>query len=168
MPYPVLDETNPEFFPDPLEADAEGFIGFSESLSSRRLISAYQQGIFPWMKLDEAPFYWCWFSPDPRMCLYPAEFKVSRSLKKALKEKHFQIRVDQNFEKVMRKCAEIKRSHESSSWIETDMIEQYSELHRLGIAHSIEAYQGKELVGGLYGLAMGQGIFWGIHVSSGI
>ena len=73
MPYPVLDETNPEFFPDPLEADAEGFIGFSKSLSSRRLISAYQQGIFPWMKLDEAPFYWRWFSPDPRMCLYPAE-----------------------------------------------------------------------------------------------
>ena len=160
MPYPVLDETNPEFFPDPLEADAEGFIGFSESLSSRRLISAYQQGIFPWMKLDEAPFYWCWFSPDPRMCLYPAEFKVSRSLKKALKEKHFQIRVDQNFEKVMQRCAEIKRSHESSSWIETDMIEQYSELHRLGIAHSIEAYQGKELVGGLYGLAMGR-VFFG-------
>jgi len=160
MPYPVLDETNPEFFPDPLEADAEGFIGFSESLSSRRLINAYQQGIFPWMKLDEAPFYWCWFSPDPRMCLYPTEFKVSRSLKKALKEKHFRIRVDQNFEEVMRKCAEIKRSHESSSWIETDMIEQYSELHRLGIAHSIEAYQGKELVGGLYGLAMGR-VFFG-------
>ena len=160
MPYPVLDETNPEFFPDPLEADAEGFIGFSESLSSRRLISAYQQGIFPWMKLDEAPFYWCWFSPDPRMCLYPAEFKVSRSLKKALKEKHFRIRVDQNFEKVMQRCAEIKRSHESSSWIETDMIEQYSELHRLGIAHSIEAYQGKKLVGGLYGLAMGR-VFFG-------
>jgi len=160
MPDPILDETNPEFFPDPLEADAEGFIGFSESLSSRRLISAYLQGIFPWMKLDEAPFYWCWFSPDPRMCLYPAEFKVSRSLKKALKEKHFQIRVDQNFEEVMRKCAEIKRSHESSSWIETDMIEQYSELHSLGIAHSIEAYQGKKLVGGLYGLAMGR-VFFG-------
>ena len=160
MPYPLLDETNPEFFPDPLEADAEGFIGFSESLSSRRLISAYQQGIFPWMKLDEVPFYWCWFSPDPRMCLYPAEFKISRSLKKALKEKHFQIRVDQNFEEVMRRCAEIKRSHESSSWIETDMIEQYCELHRIGIAHSIEAYQGKELVGGLYGLAMGR-VFFG-------
>ena len=90
---------------------------------------------------------------------YPDEFKVPRSLKKALKERRFQIRVDQNFEEVMRRCAEIKRSHESSSWIETDMIEQYSELNRLGIAHSIEAYEAKELVGGLYGLAMGRVFF---------
>ena len=79
---------------------------------------------------------------------------------KSLKEKHFQIRVDQNFEKVMRKCAEIKRSHESSSWIETDMIEQYSELHRLGIAHSIEAYQGKELGGWVIWTGNGQ-VFFG-------
>ena len=160
MPYPLLNEDNPDSFPDPLKADAEGFIGFSKSLGSRRLISAYQQGIFPWMKLDEDPFYWCWFSPDPRMCLYPEEFKVSRSLKRAINEKRFKIRVNRNFEKVMQRCAEIKRSNESGSWIETDMIQQYVELHKLGIAHSVEAYQGKELVGGLYGLAMGN-VFFG-------
>ncbi|MEK9783524.1 MAG: leucyl/phenylalanyl-tRNA--protein transferase [Opitutales bacterium] len=156
----LLDDNHPEFFPDPRLSDDHGLVAVSKGLGIKRLITAYRQGIFPWMKMECSPNYWCWFSPDPRMCLYPDEFKVPRSLKKALKERRFQIRVDQNFEEVMRRCAEIKRSHESSSWIETDMIEQYSELHRLGIAHSIEAYEAKQLVGGLYGLAMGR-VFFG-------
>ena len=78
----LLDDDQSLPFPNPEEADAQGLIALSKQLGAQRLITAYRQGIFPWMKLDEAPFYWCWFSPDPRMCLYPSEFKISRSLKK--------------------------------------------------------------------------------------
>jgi len=155
----LLDDNKPDFFPDPRLSDDHGFVAVSKELGITRLIAAYRQGIFPWMKMKDAPYFWCWYSPNPRMILYPQEFKISRSLKKALKEKRFQVRMDQNFKGLMQRCAEVKRSYESSSWIEPDMIEQYSELHRLGVAHSIEAYQEKEMVGGLYGLALGRAFF---------
>ena len=160
MPYPLLDDRTPEHFPNPHGADAHGFVALSRSLGKERVIHAYRKGIFPWMKMDEPPFCWCWFSPDPRMSLYPQNFKTSRSLAKVLRQGSLELRVDQNFESVMRACATIQRPNQEKSWIEEDMIEDYTALHNAGIAHSIEAYEGGKLVGGLYGLAMDR-VFFG-------
>ncbi len=110
--------------------------------------------------MDFAPFLWCWFSPDPRMLLFPREFKTSRSLKKAIREKRFEIKVDHDFRTTIESCASIKRTNEESTWIESDMIEDYVQLHEQGIAHSVEAYQDGKLTGGLYGLSMGN-LFFG-------
>ena len=156
----LLDEDNPQFFPDPRESDPDGLVAVSRTLGVDRLIHAYRNGIFPWLKMDYPPFLWCWFSPDPRMLLFPKEFKVSRSLGKAIKENRFEIKIDLDFRSTMEKCASVKRSHEESTWIESDMIEDYVRLHERGIAHSIEAYQDGELKGGLYGLSMGN-LFFG-------
>jgi leucyl/phenylalanyl-tRNA--protein transferase len=124
------------------------------------LVQAYQHGIFPWMKMDFDPFLWCWFSPDPRMLLFPEEFKISRSLRKTMRSERFEIRVDHDFRSIMESCAMVKRSSQESTWIERDMIEDYVQLHERGIAHSIEAYQDGKLAGGLYGLSMGR-LFFG-------
>lgn len=110
--------------------------------------------------MDFDPFLWCWFSPDPRMLLFPEEFKVSRSLRKAMREERFEIKVDYDFRTTIESCASIKRRHEDNTWIEAEMIEDYVELHKCGIAHSVEAYRKGKLVGGLYGLSMG-GLFFG-------
>ena len=110
--------------------------------------------------MDFDPHFWCWFSPDPRMLLFPEEFKISRSLNKAIREERFEIKVDHDFRATIESCASIKRRHEDSTWIESDMIEDYVQLHQRGIAHSVEAYQDGKLVGGLYGLSMG-GLFFG-------
>jgi len=147
-------------FPDPRESDAQGFLAVSRTLGTERLIQAYRNGIFPWMKMDFDPHFWCWFSPDPRMLLFPEEFKVSRSLNKAIRENRFEIKVDHDFRSTIEYCSSVKRTHEESSWIESDMIEDYVLLHERGIAHSIEAYQDGELKGGLYGLSMGS-LFFG-------
>jgi len=160
MAWAFLDDLNPEFFPDPNTSDPTGLLALSADLGAERLIAAYLRGIFPWMKMDQPPNLWCWYSPDPRMVLYPEEFKVSRSLKQALKNELFSIRIDQNFAQVMRNCASISRSNQPTSWIEPDMEKEYFELHQRGIAHSIEAFQGDNLVGGLYGIALGK-VFFG-------
>ncbi len=89
--------------------------------------------------MDFDPYLWCWFSPDPRMLLFPEEFKVSRSLKKAIRENRFEIRIDHDFRSTIESCASTKRVHEESTWIESDMIEDYVRLHDQGIAHSVEA-----------------------------
>ena len=112
------------------------------------------------MKMDFAPFYWCWFSPDPRMLLFPDEFKTSRSLRKAIREERFEIRIDHDFRSTIEACASVERPTQETTWIERDMIEDYVALHEQGIAHSFEAYDGDELAGGLYGLSMGS-LFFG-------
>ena len=153
-----LDDRDPPWFPDPSLSDREGLVAVSETLGSERLILAYQNGIFPWLKMGEYPL-WHWFSPDPRFLLFPSEFKISRSLKKAIKEKTFEIRINHNFRKTMESCAQSKRPDQESTWIENDMIEDYCKLNEMGIAHSIEAYHRENLVGGLYGLFIGQSFF---------
>jgi leucyl/phenylalanyl-tRNA--protein transferase len=156
----LLDEKNPLSFPDPRESETDGFLAVSRTLGVDRLIHAYRNGIFPWMKMDFAPFLWCWFSPDPRMLLFPGDFKIPRSLKKAIREKRFEIKVDHDFRTTIESCSSIKRAKEESTWIESDMIEDYVRLHEQGIAHSVEAYQDGKLAGGLYGLSMGN-LFFG-------
>ena len=153
-----LDDRDAPWFPDPLATDPDGLVAISETLGTERLILAYQQGIFPWLKTGDYPL-WHWFSPDPRFLLYPSEFKLSRSLKKAVKDNRFSIRINQNFRQTMKECAQSKRPDQESTWIEDDMIEDYCTLNQLGIAHSIEAYHENKLVGGLYGLFLGQSFF---------
>jgi len=96
-----LDDRDAPWFPDPLATDPDGLVAISETLGTERLILAYQKGIFPWLKMGEYPL-WHWFSPDPRFLLYPTEFRLSRSLKKAVKDNRFSIRINQNFRQTMK------------------------------------------------------------------
>jgi leucyl/phenylalanyl-tRNA--protein transferase len=155
----LLDDQYPSLIPDPEKADENGMVAVSETLGTKRLIAAYQKGIFPWMKMEQEPNYWCWFSPEPRMVLKPYNLKISRSLKKALLSESFEIRIDDTFEDTMRSCAKSPRPGQESTWIEEDMIRDYTKLHELGITHSIETYHDGKKVGGLYGLAMGKMFF---------
>ena len=155
----LLDDENPSLIPHPQQADENGMVAVSDTLGVHRLIAAYKKGIFPWMRMEQEPNFWCWFSPDPRMVLRPENLKVSRSLQKAVRSKKFEIRVDQNFSEVMRSCANSPRPDQESTWIEADMIKDYKKLHEMGIAHSIEAYLDNERIGGLYGLALGKMFF---------
>ena len=155
----LLEDEEPALIPDPVQADDNGMIAVSENLGVNRLVAAYQKGIFPWMKMEQEPFYWCWFSPDPRMVLNPSNLRISRSLKKALTCGNFEIRIDQNFRKTMEACAKSTRPGQESTWIEPEMIDDYEKLHQMGIAHSIEAWHEGKQVGGLYGLAFGKMFF---------
>ncbi len=133
-----------------------GLLAAGGDLSPERLIEAYRQGIFPWFSEGDPILWW---SPDPRLVLFPEELKVSRSLGKSLKRKDHEIRVDSAFEMVMKKCAE-PRKEGGGTWISAAMIKAYCRLHEMGIAHSIETWADDRLVGGLYGIALGQ-VFFG-------
>jgi leucyl/phenylalanyl-tRNA---protein transferase len=139
---------------------APGLLAASADLLPSRLIDAYRRGIFPWYS-DGQPVLW--WSPDPRMILRPAEFKVSPSLRKTLKrvlrDDAWEIRVDDNFAAVMRACAQAPRHGQRGTWITADVIEAYSSLHRVGDAHSIETWFEGERVGGLYGVSFGRMFF---------
>lgn len=146
------------WFPSPNLAlkEPNGLLAFGGDLSPERLLLAYEQGIFPWFNEDEPPLWW---SPAPRMVLYPADIKISRSLNKRLKREEFQISFDTCFAKVINQCA-ISRQATTGTWISADIQTAYNQLHQQGYAHSVEVWQDKQLVGGLYGLALG-GIFFG-------
>jgi leucyl/phenylalanyl-tRNA--protein transferase len=137
-------------------AQPNGLLATGGDLSAERLLDAYRNGIFPWFSPGDPILWW---SPDPRMVLFPADFKLTASLRKTLKKLEFQVRTDSAFEQVMRSCA-APREGESGTWIVEEMIDAYLELHRLGYAHSIEIWMKGELVGGLYGVAIGK-IFFG-------
>ncbi|MFX4208814.1 leucyl/phenylalanyl-tRNA--protein transferase [Aliarcobacter butzleri] len=124
----------------------------------QRLLNAYENGIFPWF-IDDLG-YIHWFSPQKRMVLYPENFKVSKSLRKSIANKGFIVKSNENFEEVIRSCAKIKRKHEDGTWISEEFIKAYTNLHELDIAFSIECYLKDELVGGLYGVLIGD-IFCG-------
>jgi leucyl/phenylalanyl-tRNA--protein transferase len=139
---------------------APGLLAASGDLLPARLIEAYRRGIFPWYS-DGQPVLW--WSPDPRMILRPAEFKLSPSLRKTLKrvlrDDAWEIRVDDNFAAVMRACAEAPRHGQRGTWITADIVEAYSSLHRAGDAHSIESWVDGKRVGGLYGVSFGKMFF---------
>ncbi len=124
----------------------------------QRIINAYQNGLFPWF-IDEYN-YIHWFSPNKRMILYPEQLKVSKSLRKSIKNKGFVVKSNENFEEVIKNCANIKRKHEDDTWISDEFITAYTNLFKLGYAYSIEVYLEDKLVGGLYGLLIGE-IFCG-------
>ncbi len=136
--------------------DPNGLLAAGGDLSAERLVEAYRQGIFPWFNPGEPILWW---SPDPRMVLFPAELKVSRSLRKTLKKHDYEVRVDTAFAPVMRNCAK-PRDGQPGTWISDEMVAAYSCLHAQGIAHSVETWRDGELTGGLYGVALGR-MFYG-------
>lgn len=147
-----------EDFP-PLEhalGEPNGLLAAGGDLSPQRLLTAYSRGIFPWYGRDDPLLWW---SPDPRMVLFPDELRVPRSLAKRLRRRDFEIRVDTVFDEVIRACA-APREDGAGTWITAEVIAAYSELHRLGHAHSVETWIDGRLAGGLYGIALGR-IFYG-------
>jgi len=125
-------------------------------LSQERLLLAYRMGIFPWYSKDEPIMWW---SPDPRLVLYPSEFRISRSLKKTIKRQIFKLTVDVAFERVISACACSRTQADEGTWIVEEMIDAYCRLHESGLAHSVEAWQDGRLAGGLYGVSLGKCFF---------
>ena len=142
-----------------LEMMNDDLVAVGGDFHPQRLINAYENGIFPWF-IDEYNHIH-WFSPQKRMVLKPDEMKVSKSLKKSIKNKGFEIKSNTNFSSVVKECGQIKRKHEDETWIDENFIIAYTNLHHLGIAHSIECYLDGELIGGLYGVLINDKIFCG-------
>lgn len=141
------------WFPDPEKATADGLLAVGGNLSTEQLLLAYNSGIFPWFE-DGQPILW--WSPDPRMVLFPEKFKVSKSLWKTLRSEKFKITSNQNFEEVIANCASVPRKGQGGTWITQEMQEAYLELHRAGHAVSVEVWESDRLVGGLYGINLSQ------------
>jgi leucyl/phenylalanyl-tRNA--protein transferase len=154
---PVFQLTEELAFPSPELAEPGGLLAVGGDLSQKRLLLAYSMGIFPWYS-GGSPILW--WSPDPRLVLFPGELKVSRSLRQKIKKGVFEVTVDAAFEEVIRLCAEVHGNRDGDTWITPEMKEAYIALHRLGFAHSVESRRNGELVGGLYGVALG-GAFFG-------
>ncbi|MGD8560501.1 MAG: leucyl/phenylalanyl-tRNA--protein transferase [Gammaproteobacteria bacterium] len=145
-------------FPDVSLAldEPNGLLAIGGDLSPRRLLAAYRHGIFPWFNPGEPILWW---SPDPRAVLYPDNIYISRSLHKTLKKNLFTLTVDSAFDEVMKAC-QAPRSTQPGTWITLEMRRAYGQMHELGYAHSVECWQGDELVGGLYGMSLGR-VFYG-------
>ena len=139
-------------FPSPNLADEDGVLAIGGDLSSKRLILAYKSGIFPWYNQGEPII---WYSPPKRMVLFPKDLKVSKSMLKIIRQNDFEITFNSNFDEVILNCKLIGREGQSETWITDEMHEAYRELHRKGYAKSVEVYKNEELVGGLYGIDLG-------------
>jgi len=150
--FPYLDETTNFSFPDPDTWD-DNIISIGGNLSPGMLLSAYEQGIFPWYNPGDPLL---WQSPDPRGVIFPDRLHISSSMLKILKQGVFEITYDKDFEGVIRGCSETFRPNQNGTWISDDIIKAYMELHRLGWTHSAEAWQDGELVGGCYGALLGK------------
>jgi len=137
--------------------EPNGLIAIGGDLSSKRLLAAYSQGVFPWFSEDDPIMWW---SPNPRMVLFPAEFKVANSLKKTLKKNPYQLSINTAFREVIAACSQVKRPDQAGTWINQAMIDAYCELHALGHAVSSESWLDNQLVGGCYGVIIGQ-MFYG-------
>jgi leucyl/phenylalanyl-tRNA--protein transferase len=144
-------------FPPAWLARSDGLLCIGGDLSAQRILLAYEKGIFPWFSESEPILWW---SPDPRLVLFPENIKVSRSLKKTIKKNTFHLTIDHAFEETILSCAKPRRKEYAGTWLVEEMIEAYIQLHKLGYAHSIETWKDDRLVGGLYGICLG-GIFFG-------
>ena len=136
--------------------EPNGLLAAGGDLSPERIESAYKQGIFPWFEQGQPILWW---SPNPRSVIFPDQFSPSRSLRKTLRKAKYRVSYDCTFDQVIRACSE-PRSNQEGTWITEEMIEAYNRMHTLGIAHSIETWEGENLVGGLYGIAIGK-VFFG-------
>ncbi|MCU7931632.1 MAG: leucyl/phenylalanyl-tRNA--protein transferase [Candidatus Thiodiazotropha sp. (ex Codakia rugifera)] len=154
----LLDDNPNTPFPDVslAEKEPDGLLAVGGDLTPQRLIQAYRLGIFPWFT-DGEPILW--WSPDPRTVLYPEKIKISRSLRKTVRKKVYKVSFDHDFEGVIRGCAE-PRDNSPGTWLVPEMIDAYHQQHQLGLAHSVEVWEREQLVGGLYGMAIG-GVFFG-------
>lgn len=148
---------DPRLFPrhDYALKEPNGLLAAGGDLSCERLLNAYSLGIFPWYSEDDPILWW---SPDPRCVLIPDEFKPSRSLSKAIRKSGYKVTSNKCFEEVVTECA-APRLKQDGTWINTHIIESYSNLHKLGYAHSVECWDENELIGGLYGIAIGRAFF---------
>lgn len=145
-------------FPKVSEATEDGLLAVGGDLSVNRLLEAYSHGIFPWFEADQPVLWW---SPDPRFVLYPGKLKVSKSMKQVLRNSDFEVTVNKDFGGVIAACSKIKRYGQQGTWITNSMIEAYIRLHELGYATSVEVWKNDQLVGGLYGIDLGNGVFCG-------
>jgi leucyl/phenylalanyl-tRNA--protein transferase len=153
--FPYLNEFDRYRFPDPKEWKGD-IIAVGGNLSPGMLLSAYEQGIFPWYNAEDPII---WQSPDPRFVIFPEKLHVSASMRKILNRREFDITFDKDFPGVIKGCSEAERPGQGGTWITDDIIQAYTELHKLGWAHSAEAWQGGELAGGCYGIIMGRAFF---------
>ncbi|GIX48039.1 MAG: hypothetical protein KatS3mg131_2250 [Candidatus Tectimicrobiota bacterium] len=144
-------------FPDPATADAEGLVALGGDLRPGRLLAAYAQGLFPWPWGEGWPL--AWYSPEPRLVLRPAALHVSRRLRRVLRQGRFAVRWDSAFAQVVDACATVPRRGQRGTWITRELAAAYGRLHALGFAHSVEAWAGDTLVGGLYGVSLGAAFF---------
>lgn len=156
MPIYALDK-NYLSFPPPHLAEQDGMLAIGGDLSPERLLLAYQMGIFPWFSKYEPIMWW---SPDPRCVLFPEDLRISKSMKQIFKKGIFKVTADQSFRAVITACQNQPRKGQSGTWITEEMLEAYCELHKMGLAHSVEVWNSsQELVGGLYGISMGNCYF---------
>jgi len=153
--FPYLDESVGFLFADPNECEGD-IIAVGGNLSPGILLSAYEQGIFPWYNPGDPVL---WQSPDPRFVIFPEKLHVSSSMRKILRTREFDITFDKDFLGVITGCAQTERSGQSGTWVSDDIIKAYTELHRLGFAHSAEAWLDGKLAGGCYGVLMGKAFF---------
>ncbi|GHU80495.1 leucyl/phenylalanyl-tRNA--protein transferase [Spirochaetia bacterium] len=150
--FPYLTENDRYRFPPPEEAEGD-IVALGGNLSPGMLLSAYEQGIFPWYNPEEPIL---WQSPDPRFVIFPEKLHISSSMQRVFKRGDFEVTLDRDFEGVIRGCSEIDRPGQGGTWITHDIIAAYTELHRLGWAHSAESCQDGELAGGCYGILLGK------------
>ena len=149
--------TDELIFPPAEMADEDGLLAIGGNLSTDRLLLAYKNGIFPWYNEDEPICWWC---PNPRFVLFPKEIRISKSMQTVLNNGSFRFTINKAFDKVIAGCKTITRKEQEGTWIQQEVIEAYAKLHQLGFAISAEAWQQGELVGGLYGVLLGN-IFFG-------
>jgi leucyl/phenylalanyl-tRNA--protein transferase len=156
MPWVILDDADFQF--PPLDAaDEEGLLLLGGEVTPQRVLAAYRRGIFPWYNDESLPLWW---SPDPRFVLFPGDLHVSRSMQKIIEQRKFDFRVNTAFESVISNCASVERKGQDGTWLTDTMKNVYTQLHSSGYAHSAEAWQGGQLVGGMYGLRLGN-VFFG-------
>jgi len=144
-------------FPSAMSANNDGVVAIGGDLDPKRILKAYKQGIFPWFESDD---YLVWWSPDPRMVLFPEKLRISKSTKKVLKDANFKVTFNQSFDEVVDCCAKVKRFGQNGTWITEGLKKAYNLLHKEGHAFSVEVWKDFELVGGLYGIDLGD-IFCG-------
>lgn len=149
--------SNELYFPPVTEADEEGILAIGGDLSTQRLLLAYRNGIFPWYSDDEPIIWWC---PNPRFVLFPNEIKISKSMRAVLKKQTYSFTINNCFNNVIKNCKTINREGQNGTWISEEVIDAYTNLHNLGYALSAETWKNNKLVGGLYGVKMGN-IFFG-------
>ena len=144
--------TDALLFPSPEQASDEGIVAVGGALKPERVMLAYRKGIFPWFESDD---FLLWWSPDPRMVLFPDQVKISKSMRAVLRKKQFEVTFNNAFDDVVEACAKVKRFGQNGTWITPGLMEVYSTLHTQGHAHSVEVWEEGVLVGGLYGIDLG-------------
>ena len=144
--------TDALLFPSPEQASAEGIVAVGGDLQPERVMLAYRKGIFPWFDSDD---FLIWWSPDPRMVLFPDQLKISKSMRTVLRKNRFEVTFNKDFDQVVEACAKVKRFGQNGTWITPGLMEVYSTLHTQGHAHSVEVWEEESLVGGLYGIDLG-------------